>query len=83
MLEKLSFKCGFRHSLEVFYTLEIIKASFMEKKNQLYEFQPTRQEAVKNCRWNPLCVNYIDLNTPQGSLLAILETYPHSFKTAS
>lgn len=32
MLEKLSFKCGFRHSLEVFYTLEIIKASFKEKK---------------------------------------------------
>lgn len=37
MLEKVSFKCGFRHDLEMFYTLEIIKASFKEKTNQLYE----------------------------------------------
>lgn len=35
MLGKVSFKCAFRHDLEVFYTLETIKASFEGKKNKI------------------------------------------------
>lgn len=41
MLEKVSFKCAFRHDLEVFYTLETIKASFEGKKKNKISFMKT------------------------------------------
>lgn len=31
MLEKVSFECGFRHHLEVFYTLEMVRQHLREK----------------------------------------------------